>query len=254
MLGTLVEIEVVGAESMRAHAAIDRAFQVMESVHRSMSRQSDSSDISRLNRAPLHCVLQVSPHLLAVLREAMKLADISDGAFRPGVCGSGRWDAACIDILQDTLVCKRAEVALDFDGIAKGYAVDCAVELLMAEGMAQGLVNAGGDLRVWGDRAEKAVIRDPEQPEYAAAEVSLCDQALATSAAYDSGQGAVSWNRAASWKGCWSVSVIAPRAIHADALTKIVLGMSTDAAAAIIDQYQAESLILGHLSGIAHAA
>jgi len=52
-------------------------------------------------------------------------------------------------------------VALDFGGFAKGYAVDCAIEALMSHGCAAGLVNAGGDLRVFGTRAEPIILRGP---------------------------------------------------------------------------------------------
>jgi thiamine biosynthesis lipoprotein len=52
----------------------------------------------------------------------------------------------------------RVPLALDLGGIAKGYAIDRAIEALRAAGCVSGLVNAGGDLRVYG-RSEAVLLR-----------------------------------------------------------------------------------------------
>src|SRR4029077_2892855 len=76
----------------------------------------------------------------------------------------------------------RAPLHLDLGGIAKGFAVDQAVESLRSHGVITALVNAGGDLRALGRRAWPVMVRHPARPGEAAAELSLCNAAVATSA------------------------------------------------------------------------
>ncbi len=73
-------------------------------------------------------------------------------------------------------------VKIDLGGIAKGFAVDRAVEALHRHRIAAGLVNAGGDLRVFGPRSHVIDVRDPRQPDRRICRVALCNAALASSA------------------------------------------------------------------------
>jgi thiamine biosynthesis lipoprotein len=116
-------------------------------------------------------------------------------------------------------------LALDLGGIAKGYAIDIAIEALRAAGCWTGLVNAGGDLRVYG-RTEPVMLRYSDGT---AAPVTLNDQALAVSDL----DVAVA-QRPAEHRGYYLRSggpcpvrryaaVVAASAAVADALTKCVL-------------------------------
>jgi thiamine biosynthesis lipoprotein len=118
--------------------------------------------------------------------------------------------------------------------------------------IAHALVNAGGDMRALGRRSWPVVIRDPAQPGAEAAEVSLRNAALATSAHYFSRR---------RWRGrlvsalvdgrtrrpCGhdrrSVTVRAPTAMLADALTKVVLALGCEAVG-ILHRHAARALVL----------
>ena len=54
----------------------------------------------------------------------------------------------------------HAPLEIDCGGIAKGYAVDAAVAALRGGGCSAGLVNAGGDLRVFGALTERLWLRE----------------------------------------------------------------------------------------------
>ena len=81
LLGTMVEIRAEGLEPEALNDAISRAFAAIEQVHQSMSQQLPESELSRLNRAPLMQVIEVSKHFTNVLTEARELASLSAGAF-----------------------------------------------------------------------------------------------------------------------------------------------------------------------------
>ena len=60
-------------------------------------------------------------------------------------------------------------MGLDLGAIAKGWAVDRAMELLMARGVRNAIIDAGGDLRVVGARPGKELwrigVKHPRDPE-----------------------------------------------------------------------------------------
>jgi thiamine biosynthesis lipoprotein len=123
-------------------------------------------------------------------------------------------------LLDDHQVVTTAPLYLDLGGIAKGAAVDRAVEALRTHGATLGCVNAGGDLRVFGDQAQPIYVRDPSAPHRMTHVGDLQDGALATSGDYrvqhlfhpDSGRPLATPR---------SFSVMAPRCAVADALTKV---------------------------------
>tara|TARA_R110000850_G_scaffold154656_1_gene278193 strand:+ start:3547 stop:4299 length:753 start_codon:yes stop_codon:yes gene_type:complete len=250
----MVEIRAEGLEPEALNDAISRAFAAIEQVHQSMSQQLPESELSRLNRAPLMQVIEVSKHFTNVLTEARELASLSAGAFQPCLANAQSRNIQDIDVIGQGLVRRQLDVKVDLDGIAKGYAVDCALEELQARGVSEAMVNAGGDMRCFGSETCQAFIRDPAHPHASGAVVQLHNEALATSASYETSEAGQALPVSAHWKGCWSVSVVAPRAIHADALTKVVLMLPPGESEKLLSRYRAHCLRLGDLSGVSLAA
>src|SRR6266446_2955361 len=136
LLGTLVDIRIDSTKP-GALRAVERAFAAVERVHRAMSAQESSSDVARL-RSRNRCALD--PWTRCVLERAEQIRLATDGLFD----------------------CAACDYALD--GIAKGFAVDRAVECLRDAGVVAGVVNAGGDLRIFGDALEEIYVRLPQRP------------------------------------------------------------------------------------------
>jgi len=167
-LGTLVAIEATAADgaaeasaanSAIAESAINRAFEAIELINRLMHPTAEGSDLARINTAPVHEPTTVHPSVGQLLNLARPINELTDGVFdpctpaQPGLLSD-------IEVSGDeTQVVCHAPVALDFGGFAKGYAVDCAIEALVVSGCTAGLVNAGGDLRVFGHRSEPVFVR-----------------------------------------------------------------------------------------------
>jgi thiamine biosynthesis lipoprotein len=137
---------------------------------------------------------------------------------------------------------------IDLGGIAKGYAVDRALDALRAAGCAGGLVNAGGDLAVFGCRSHRIVCGPAEVGML----VDVRDAALATSDA--SRQTALTARRPAEHRGyydgrsrCAPVSgratVIAARAAIADGLTKCLLTAQPALGAALLTAFSAKQVL-----------
>lgn len=212
LLGTLVEITAWGSDRASLDAAVDRGFDAVATVHRLMSFQEPDSELNRHNRGAaasgLHRWTQ------QVLAAAADLRIRSGGAFDAACGGSG----------------------IDLSGIAKGFAVDRAIDTLKAAGIARGIVNAGGDLAVFGDHEVPVGVRDPTEPGRLAAIVRLGNTAFASSARpLDPAT-----RKPAST--CTGASVRAPSCLIADALTKVV-GVSGEAAVPLLREMGAAALL-----------
>ncbi len=263
-LGTLVEICVDGLAEADAVAAIDAAFAEIAAIHRCMSFHEPDSDLAHLHRVPVGSAVQVDPHTWNVVQAALLFAAESRGCFDPTIAAQlVAWnflprpldnrepDPAAswrdIELLPDSQVCLRRALWIDLGGIAKGYAVDCAIHILRNAGAMAGTVNAGGDLAVFGAAAQTVHVRDPRAPQNALPLLELRDAAVATSAGYfERRRAATGWlgshvhgNHRRAVGTHSSVSVIAPSCMHADALTKIVLA-DARVAAKLLPHYAAQ--------------
>lgn len=269
LLGTLVALRAAG-DARRAEAAIARAFDAIADVQRRMSFHDPDSELSLLNRHAFDAPQVVSAGTWRVLRAALALARASGGRFDPTIggrlvawrqlpvpVGAGDVDPAAdwrdVVLTTDFRVRFRRRLWLDLGGVAKGFAVDRAVAAMRAAGARGGMVNAGGDLRAFGDTFEVVHVRDPRAPARPRPLLHLRDGAAATSAAYFStrdGRSALVDTRGGGSLGHdVSVTVCAPRALWADALTKVVLA-DPDAALPLLRRLRAQAALLGEAGGL----
>lgn len=253
LLGTRVEVEVSGGhDELRLHCAVDAAFARIEQVHQLMSYQNADSDLSRLNACALHCAHEVNPHTYRVCQSALQFARMSAGAFDPTVAAQTGGDWRDIELCGRNHIRFHRPLKVDLSGIAKGYAVDLAVEALQGLHMEQVLVNAGGDMRVAGSVPQFAHLRHPEAPLYTANTLILQNAALATSATYFSRraglEGEISTlidaRSGEPYVGARSVSVRALSCMSADALTKVVLFAPAAVATACLAAEGAEAYVM----------
>ena len=221
-LGTLVAIEATADSASAAHAAVEAAFTAIALVDRRMHPRAAQSDLAKINGAAVNVPVKVHRTVCDLLNLARRISALTDGVFDPCL-PTLPGQLHDIDVSTDEVVC-RAPIALDLGGFAKGYAVDCAIATLMDSGCASGLVNAGGDLRVFGPRAEPVFVRDRAG---LLINVEINDAALAVSDANSPDrpaehQGYYVRDRAIPLAAEFA-AVIANEAVIADALAKCVL-------------------------------
>ena len=270
-LGTLVEISI--SDDLAApvlQQAFQTAFAAIAQIHSLMSFHAPDSDVSRINQAAVGAQLALHPHTYAVIAAALRLSEISAGLFDIRVAGRlAQWgylpqledtvspvlpyqaQAIAWRLLPDFRLEKCRNDWLDLGGIAKGYAVDQAIFALQLAGIRQACVNAGGDLRVIGAQALEIAIRDPAAPNTMAGTVSVCNQALATSASYFSAKQHGAQHVSALLHGGTgaalieqrSISVRAPECLWADGLTKVVAA-SGNAQHPCLALFSAEAFII----------
>ena len=231
LLGTLVE---VGADASLIdadfNALFDAAFEEIAAVQHALSRFDPASEVARFNAMARPGAMRVGAHAQVVLGAAQRLHDESGGLFD---ITQGR-AAAGWSLDGDKLIKRDAATRIDLGGIAKGHAVDRAIQALQRAGAAAGWVNAGGDLRAFGAARLAVLLRDEQQGEVREFG-TLRDAAFATS------HGAPgSRSRLHGAAGTVHVSVSAPQCLWADALTKIVAA-SGDAAHPLLARFEARA-------------
>jgi FAD:protein FMN transferase len=247
LLGTLVEITARGDCEIELTGALNGAFAAVARVHQLMSFHEPCSDVGRVNRLAHRVAVRVHPWTWNVLQTAQRLSRCTAGAFditvgselvRLGYLPSSApivldRDACWRDVL--LLPGRRVRflrrLLIDLGGIAKGFAVDRAVDWLRAHGACAGLVNAGGDLRGFGPVAWRVHLRHPAEPARLVPFADLVGGALATSAGYFTQRAqrgktvtsVVDGVRRTAANVSFSASVAAANCTLADALTKLVL-------------------------------
>jgi thiamine biosynthesis lipoprotein len=247
LLGTLVEIEVLAPHGeSAAQDAIDAAYAEIAEVGRRMSVHDPASELSELNRAASRHPVALSEQTAHVLAAALRFAAASAGAFDPTVAGRlqalgglpvhgadvidprARWSD--VRLLGDGRVRFRRPLHIDLGGIAKGYAVDRALAALRRAGISRAIVNAGGDLALYGRSPQAIHLRDPASGRPARA-LALRAGAVASSAATFSRRerngrtvsDLIEPSSGAPLVSDAGVSILARDCLTADALTKVVL-------------------------------
>ena len=203
LMGTIVE--VVSADP----AAADIVFNEIKRIENILSKYREDSDVSLLNKSGS---IMPSQELFFIVNKAKEFWQLSNGAFDitvaplmdlwgftnrqfrlPGeqeikntlkLIGS---DKIILNEKKKELTFKEKGMKIDLGAIAKGYAVDCAVEKLKKAGIKSALINAGGDIYCLGDKDGKpwqVAIQNPRGKGFVK-NLELKDRAVATSGDYE---------------------------------------------------------------------
>jgi len=213
LMGTLATAAAWAGTAGQADAAASAALDEVARLEGILSTWNPESELSRLNRClQAGMEMAVSPDLARVLAEALGFAAESGGAFDPtvlplvelwGFRKDGTVTAPSDSMVQATLNqlgyervtlvtesavvrCDGGGVRLDFGGIAKGYALDRAAQVMEECGAVAGRLDLGGEILVFGVEAAANVgIVDPGGSEDPLGTIRLDGAAIATSGQYE---------------------------------------------------------------------
>jgi thiamine biosynthesis lipoprotein len=177
VFGTIAQVTVLDADKVHARAAAARVLREFDRMHRELHAWKPG-DLVTLNQAIARgdSAIRTTPEIASLIRQAQDLAARSGGLFDPAIGKLvGLWsfhrdrpggpvpDASDIARLVaahprmsdlkvegDEVTTANRSVQLDFGGYAKGYALDRAADLLRQDGIANALVNVGGNAMALG--------------------------------------------------------------------------------------------------------
>lgn len=211
IMGTRVAVELWADDPVLGERAMATVIDEMRRTDELMSTYKPESQLSRLNEHGFERPVELDPGIIEVVERALEMSRISSGAFDVTYASVGylydyrahrrptdeQITAALpgvdyrqveVDAGASTIRFLRQGVRIDLGGIAKGYAVDRAIEKLRALGIEHAMVNAGGDTRLLGDRRGKPWIvgvRDPRNEGRLVTRLPLEDEAISTSGDYE---------------------------------------------------------------------
>jgi len=257
LMGTIVEIILIGDNQKKAEKSVIQAFQEIRRIEQLMSPMIETSDVFRINQSAGRKWIKVSPETLYVIKKSIEISEQSDGGFDITVSPLIKlWRKAwekehppseedlrrSLDLVgfrnimispDGKILLKREGMSIDLGGIAKGYAVDRAFDILRGLGYRNLIVNAGGDLRAGGMKFGEPWsigIRDPRDQEKTITKIKLEKGAIATSGGYEKYfiykgkryHHIINPKDGLPAEGCQSVSVLCEEGILADALATAV--------------------------------
>ena len=268
LLGTLVTVKLYGDEAVvRPH--LEAAYAEFARVDSSMSHYREDGALRRLERQARLAPTRGPAKLIAVLARSQHFAALTDGAFDCTVGAlTNLWnfpaavappapvqiDSALalvgyegLEVEAQSFRINRPGLRLDLGAAAKGYAVDQAVATMQELGVEAGVIEAGGDIRYWGEKPDGQPwlfgVQHPRAPEQYIAVEDLGLAAIATSGDYE---------QYFDWEGeryhhlldpktgyparaCISATVWAATALDADILSTAVFVLGPDQGLALIE-------------------
>ncbi len=278
-MGTFVSMTLLHSSRDQAEDAMGEAFFEIDRLSRSISRFDETTAVAQLNREGF--LKDVPPEVSEVVKRALKYYRVSNGAFdisvKPVVDlfkekfsqeqkmppteaelqeALRLVNASNIEFKGSSLRFKRPGMGITLDGIAKGYIVDRASQVLAKHRIKNHLINAGGDIRTMGHRRDKKpwtiAVQDPQKKKHYPDIIHMTDGAIATSGNYEiyfdkekMFHHIVNPSTGLSPDESTSVSVVAETAMDADALSTSVFVMNPERGTIFINSLpKCESLVV----------
>ncbi len=252
LMGTLVNITILDPSRDKGEEVLEKSFAQTKKTIKIFDRHDPDTPISRLNKkGVLH---DISPEMSALLHQSAYFNHISGGAFditvlpllklyketfkKAGVPPTLQQIKEKIALINfDKIKMNKDEIRflgegmeITLDGIAKGYIVDQAANLIEKHGVKYALINAGGDIRAIGGNGPEKVwkigIKDPWGKRKYVEMLKLNNGAVATSGNYERyfdkkklHHHIIDTTTGDSPRQTVSASVVAPTVMEADALS-----------------------------------
>jgi thiamine biosynthesis lipoprotein len=286
MMGTRIHIELWGEREIQANAAIDAAMQEIQRIDWLMNPLNQHSELFKINQQAVAKPLAISDELYWIIAKSLYFSKISNGAFDISFASIGRYydyrkgikpgteeinklkkainyRAIILNPNDKTIYLAEPGMQLDLGGIAKGYAVDRAVMLLLKAGISSAIVTAGGDSRIIGERGDRPWyigIKNPRQQDDNAVMIPLSDTAISTSGDYERFyiEDGVRFHHILSPQtglpvdSVQSVSIIAPNAVDSDALSTTVFVLGVEKGLALVNGLPGIDAIIIDAAGKLH--
>lgn len=253
-MGTLVTITAVARTEAIAQLAITAGFQEIHRLEELLSTWMPTSELSRVNAAAGREPVRVSPETMAILKQSLEIAKLTEGGFNiavgPAVEAWSVMERAQVpdeaelqalkpltnlshihlDEAAGSVFLDLPGMRVDVGGIGKGFAADLAVKTMQDAGASAGVVALSGDIKTFGRLPDGAQfpfgIRHPRKEGAVLALLELRDEAISTAGDYERffERDGVRYHHILApttlqpARGCQSVTVIAKEGVMADGL------------------------------------
>lgn len=273
MMDTFIQISIYDQNrpAEELNQILDLAFKRMAEIDRIANDYDDSSFVSLINREAGYQPIRLDDVSYNLIMASQSISKLSDGAFditigsvkqlwnftqeNPRIPGDSilqrqlQWVGTDHIKIQDKKIqFDSPAVRIDFGAIAKGYAVDQAIEVLKKHGITDAMVNAGGNLRtICSDLTKgkrRVWIKHPRKPDTLYGYFKMDEGSVATSGDYERFfmEGSVRYHHILDPKtghparDCVSVTILALTATEADGLGTAVFVLGPEKGLDLINQ------------------
>ena len=274
LMGNRFEITVVHGKEDEAQAHIAAAVAEIRRIEALLTTYNEESQTALINRYAGIQPVKVDRELFDLIQRSKRISDLTQGAFdiSYGSIDKRLWnfdqnmtalpDAATAKKMvrlinyrnivlnenEGTVFLKEKGMRIGFGGIGKGYAAERAKAVLQQRGVKSGIVNAAGDLTVWGQQPDGKPwtigIADPASARQPFSYLELTDMSVATSGNYEKFvvidgkrySHTIDPKTGLPVHGIRSVTIISPNAEIADAMATPVMIMGVKVGLNLINQ------------------
>lgn len=272
-MGTFVQVTVAAKDHPQAQKFFTVAFEQIDKVNRIMNDWDPNSEISQLTQTAHLAPVPVSSELFDVIAASIEYSKLSGGAFditvgpetqlwrqmrethqepAPEALAEARakvgYEKMILDPNAKTVKFAVEGMKLDVGAIAKGYAVDCAIEALRRKGAVSAMVDLAGNIRCFGPGIKQdgnwfIGLQNPRKAGEILLKLRINEMSIATSGDYEryaevNGEKQshiLNPKTSQSVKELASVTIIAPTAMQADALSTAVSVLGQEKGLALIE-------------------
>ena len=262
MMGTEVSVLFWHDDPVAGVLLVEQVFDEAHRIDQLMSTYIEDSRISDINRRAADEPVPAGGELFDLIRRSLDISVLTLGAFDVTYESVGQhynfrnrqrpdaetvaeerklisWKFVELDQAAGTVSFSEQGVRINLGGIAKGYVVERGANILRVNGVEHGIVTAGGDSRLIGDRRGQpwmVGIQDPRKDGQVAISVPLEDEAISTSGDYERyfEEDGVRYHHilqpstGTPASGVHSATVFGPDAVFTDALSTSVFVMGVD--------------------------
>jgi thiamine biosynthesis lipoprotein len=286
IMGTEIAVEVWHENTGQATAGAKAVLDEMQRINRLMSPYLEESELATVNRYAATRPVRIGGELYGLIQRSLEVSELTHGAFDITFSSVGylydyrtgkhpdaesiqsalpaiNYHLIKLDPERMTILFEREGVRIDLGGIAKGYAVDNAIDILRDMGIEHARVTAGGDTRVLGSKRGRpwtVGIRHPREEGKVVAVLPILDESISTSGDYERyfDENGVRYHHILdpktgdSARAVRSVTVIGPYAVMTDALSTSLFVLGVERGLELIDQMSIYEAILVDQQGELH--
>lgn len=281
-MGNNFELSVIGDDEAWAMDCIETGVDEIRRIERLLTTYHEDSETSLINRNAGVSPVRVSAETFDLIERSIRISRLTQGAFdlSYGSVDKRLWNFdvhmtslpdpqtarkmvrlidyrnIILDHQASTVFLKETGMRIGFGGIGKGYAADRAKRVMRDKGVENGIVNASGDLAVWGHQPDGKPwtigIVNPNASGRIFSYMNVTDMAVATSGNYEKYvlvdgkkySHTIDPRTGLPIRGIKSVTIICPHAEFADAMATPVMIMGIRAGLDMIDQIRDIEAIL----------
>lgn len=281
-MGNRFEISVVSEDEKWANQRIEEAIVEISRIEKLLTTFSDDSQTNQINASAGIQSVKVDKEVFDLIARSLRISELTQGAFdlSYGSIDKSLWNfdktmsslpdevtaksmvklidyrKIVLDSANQTVFLKEKGMRIGFGGIGKGYAAECAKNLMKKQGVESGIVNAAGDLTTWGRQPNGKEwtigIADPDAKDKPFSYLNISDMAVATSGNYEKFvvidgkrySHTIDPKTGLPVSGIKSVTIICPNAEIADAMATPITVMGVKVGINLINQMRGIACII----------